>query len=136
MTTDRGFETSSHGRGLRCPSCAPGPPARGASSRLYERGRFGILAPARLASLRPMAASICLPMTAGSDVCARISARPAATAPELTSTFLSLCAACFLGAILTGFWSLWAAFIVSGAGFAYAGYCNAPTGDEYGADGL
>jgi fatty acid desaturase len=57
-------------------------------------------------------------------------------APELTSTFLSLCAACFLGAILTGFWSLWAAFIVSGAGFAYAGYCNAPTGDEYGADGL
>ncbi len=57
-------------------------------------------------------------------------------APELTSTFLSLCAACFLGAILTGFWSLWAAFIVSGAGFAYAGYCNAPEGDEYGADGL
>lgn len=57
-------------------------------------------------------------------------------APELTSTFLSLCAACLLGAVLTGFWSLWAAFIVSGAGFAYAGWLKAPTGDEYGADGL
>lgn len=57
-------------------------------------------------------------------------------APEMTASFASMCACLGLMAFVTGFWSLWAAFVLSSAGFAYAGWLNAPTGDEYGADGL